>query len=189
MKSRIYKQGLFLVFYCCYQFNSFAQISRKEIVDASSIAFNIYKQIHKHPELGKKEFITSALIKTSLKEYGYSEFYDVPGLPTAVIGVLDSKKPGPVIGLRTELDARPGKENTGLSYSSLIDTTVHSCGHDAHASILLATAEILFKNIKSLRGKIVFIFQPAEETKGGADDIVNAGVLKKLGIERIYAFC
>jgi amidohydrolase len=164
-----------------------AQINLKDIKDASGIAFDIYKRIHQEPELGKKEFKTAALIKAKLQEFGYTEFFDIPGLPTAVIAILNSKKPGPVIGLRAELDARPGKENTGLPYSSLIDTVMHSCGHDAHASILLATANTLIKNSKPLKGKIVFIFQPAEETKGGADDIVNSDVIKKLGIERIYA--
>lgn len=164
-----------------------AQISVAKINQAADFGFEIYKIIHQEPELGKKEFKTMALIKSKLKEIGYTEFKDVPGLPTAVIAVLDSKKPGKVRGLRAELDARPGKENTGLSYSSKVDSVMHSCGHDAHASILLATAKLLMENKTALSGKIVFIFQPAEETEGGADDIVKAGIIQQLNISTLFA--
>jgi amidohydrolase len=187
MIMKVFKRHGFIILFFYFQINCFAQIKQKDILDASAVAFDIYKQIHKYPELGKQEFKTSTLIKSKLQQFGFKEFYDLPNLPTAIIAILDSKRPGPVIGLRAELDARPGKENTNLPYASIIDTVMHSCGHDAHASILLAAAEVLMKNVKLLTGKIVFIFQPAEETKGGADDIVDAGMLKKLSIERIFA--
>ncbi|MBK7589282.1 MAG: M20/M25/M40 family metallo-hydrolase [Bacteroidetes bacterium] len=80
-----------------------------------------------------------------------------------------------------------GKKNSGLSYSSKIDSVSYTCGHDAHTSILLGTAKLLFSKIKKHKGKIYFIFQPAEETKGGADDIVNSGIPKTLNIQNIYA--
>lgn len=165
---------------------SFSQ-TKEELKENSNYAFEIYKQIHQYPELGKKEFKTSELIKNELKKIGFTEFYEVSNLPTCVIATIDTKQDGPTIAFRAELDARPGNENSGLRYSSKIDSVSHSCGHDAHASILLGTAKLLFSKKEELKGKIYFIFQPAEETKGGADDIVNSGILKTLKIQNIYA--
>ena len=165
----------------------YAQILHQKIKEASEFAFTIYKQIHRQPELGKKEFKTALLIKTNLEKFGYTDFREIKSLPTAVIAVLDTKRPGKTIGLRAEIDARPGKEKTGLPYSSETDNTMHSCGHDAHTSMLLATAKLLIENQNLLAGRIIFIFQPAEETKGGADDIVASGILKTLGVENLFA--
>lgn len=165
---------------------SFGQ-SKKQLTETAEYSFSVYKQIHQYPELGKEEFKTAALIKGELQKSGYSRFYAVEGLPTAIIAELDTRKPGPVIAFRAELDARPGHENTGLSYASTIDSLMHSCGHDAHASILLGTAKLMSSLKNQLKGKIYFIFQPAEEIKGGADDIVNSGILKQLKIESMYA--
>lgn len=182
----IYLKIIFII--CCHcHLEASGQITSKELSDAGSFTFSIYKQIHQNPELGKKEFKTAELILSNLKSFGYTEFYNVPDLPTAIIAVLDTKRNGPVLGLRAELDARPGKEITGLPYSSSVPNVMHSCGHDAHASILLATAKLLKEHSKGLTGKIVFVFQPAEETAGGADDIVDAGILQQLKIEKLYA--
>ncbi|MFZ6025870.1 MAG: M20 metallopeptidase family protein [Bacteroidota bacterium] len=165
---------------------SFPQ-TKEEAKEIADYTFEIYKQLHQYPELGKQEFRTAQLIKKELQKIGYTQFYDVPNLPTCVITVLDSKNEGHVIAFRADIDARPGKENTGLPYSSKIDTTIHSCGHDAHTAILLGTAKHLYSQKKNLKGKIYFIFQPAEETKGGADDIVNSGILTQLKIEKMFA--
>ncbi len=174
--------SLFILLHCTVNSQS-----NEQIKEAAKYTFEIYKQIHQEPELGKKEFKTSALIKKELQKIGYTKFYTVQVLPTCIIAELDTQVPGPIIALRAELDARPGKENTGLPYASKTDTTNHSCGHDAHASILLGTAKLLFKNKAALKGKIYFIFQPAEEVKGGADDIVKSGILKSLKVENIFA--
>jgi amidohydrolase len=180
--------GMILFVLClCGHLSAIAQITQKELSDAGAFTFSIYKQIHQKPELGKAEFETSALITSNLKKSGYTEFHSVPDLPTAVIAVLDTKRNGAVIALRAELDARPGKEATGLPYSSQVCNVMHSCGHDAHTAILLSTASLLHKHAASLSGKIVFIFQPAEEIAGGADDIVNSGILKTLKVEKLYA--
>lgn len=149
--------------------------------------FESYKTIHQYPELGKKEFKTSAFIKSELEKTGYKNFINIDTLPTSVIAVFDSGKPGKTIALRAELDARPNQEKTNLSYSSKINGVMHSCGHDAHASILLGTAKYVMDYKDFFTGKIIFVFQPAEEIKGGADDIVNSGILKKLGVEKIFA--
>ncbi|CAM2957821.1 N-acetyldiaminopimelate deacetylase [Flavobacterium succinicans] len=177
--------ALFLV--CCNLFFSISFCQTKvQLVEASDYCFNIYKQIHQNPELGKNEIKTSALIKEELKKMGYGTLIEIPILPTCVIAELDTKKPGPVIAFRAELDAKKGKEETGLPYASKLNLS-HSCGHDAHASILLATAKLLMSVKGNLKGKIYFIFQPAEEIAGGADDIVNSGKLEELGIKNIFA--
>ncbi len=162
-----------------------------EIDKIHELVLRTYHSIHENPELGKKEFNTQKLIIKKLRELGYTKFIKSALAPTAVITILDTQKPGPVIALRSEMDARPlaggGKEPESHSPRSLIPGVMHNCGHDVHASILLGAAGILIRNTHVLSGKIVFIFQPAEEIKGGADDIVNEGLLKKLGIRKMFA--
>lgn len=104
-----------------------------------------------------------------------------------MIATFDTGKPGKTICLRAEMDARPQQEATGLPYASKIPGVMHSCGHDAHAAILLAVAQLLPSLKSQLRGKVVLLFQPAEETAGGADDIVASGVLTTLGVNAIFA--
>ncbi|MBX9724764.1 MAG: amidohydrolase [Candidatus Obscuribacterales bacterium] len=146
-----------------------------------------YEEFHRHPELGKVEFKTSEYIKTKLKDFGYTNIQSIKAVPTTVIAILDTAKPGPTICFRAEMDARKCQESSGVSYSSEIAGTMHNCGHDAHSAILLDTAHRLMKSKESLSGKIVFLFQPAEECPGGADDIVNDGILNRLGVQAIFA--
>lgn len=146
-----------------------------------------YEAIHRHPELGLQEEQTAKLVETRLRALGFTTFVKAAKLPTAVIAVLDTGRPGRVRCLRAELDARPTQEKTGLPYRSAIDGRMHNCGHDAHTAILLGAAEVLMKQRAELTGKIVFLFQPAEEVAGGADDIVADGALDRLGVQAVYA--
>jgi amidohydrolase len=146
-----------------------------------------FEEFHRHPELGKQEIETSRRVRARLRAVGFTRFEDIPALPTAVVAVLDTGRPGPTIALRSELDARPGDETTGLPYASTVKGVMHSCGHDAHAAILLGAARVLFARRSALRGRVVFVFQPAEETPGGADDIVADGVLDRLHVKAIFA--
>lgn len=149
--------------------------------------FRDYQSLHREPELGKKEQKTAAYIRSRLRDAGYLDFLPVNGLPTAVIAVLNTGKPGPTVCFRAELDGRPQAEESGLPYASQIANAMHSCGHDAHAAILLNAAQALSEEHSGLRGTIVFLFQPAEETPGGADDVVRDGLLKRLGVSSIFA--
>lgn len=146
-----------------------------------------YEAFHQNPELGKKEIETAKRVKQRLEALGFVHFESIAGLPTAVIAVLDTGKPGPTIALRAELDARPGDESTSLPYASKVHGVMHSCGHDAHTAILLGAARVLQARRTALRGRVVFIFQPAEEVAGGADDIVSDGVLDRLGVRAVFA--
>jgi amidohydrolase len=146
-----------------------------------------YKEIHEHPELGKQELRTAEFVRRHLKAAGYTNFISEPTLPTAVIAVLDTGRPGKIIVLRAELDARPGDEKVGVDYKSQEPGKMHSCGHDAHSAMLLTVANILLRHKEQLHGKFVFLFQPAEETPGGADDIVRDGILNSLKADMIFA--
>jgi len=150
-----------------------------------------YTYLHHNPELGKKEFKAHEFIEARLRELGYRDFVPSTSVPTAVIAILDSGRPGPVVALRAEMDARPlpSGENEPDSHSphSELPGLMHNCGHDVHASILLGTAAELMHHRSWLHGKVVFLFQPAEETPGGADDIVAETLLEKLKVTKIYA--
>jgi amidohydrolase len=146
-----------------------------------------FEAIHRHPELGKREVETANLVRKRLREMGFKDFVEVKGLPTAVITILDSGRPGPTIALRSELDARKATEKTSLPYASEVPGLMHSCGHDAHAAMLLGAAEVLVARKETLRGRVVFVFQPAEESPGGADDIVADGVLDRLQVTAMFA--
>lgn len=155
--------------------------------DLIDLVENVYVSIHENPELGHKEFKTQALIQETLKDIGFKDFIKSERAPTAVIALLDSGKPGPTIALRADMDARPVQENKNHSPVSKIDGVMHNCGHDAHTAMLIGAAHYLFNHPDSFAGKIVFLFQPAEEIRGGADDIVAEGILRDLGVEAIFA--
>jgi amidohydrolase len=150
-----------------------------------------YTFLHENPELGKKEIRAQAYLKDALESLGFTEFIPSIEAPTAVIAILDSGKPGPVVALRAEMDARPleigSVEPASHVPRSRIDGLMHNCGHDVHAAILLGSAAILRANRDRFAGKIVFLFQPAEETAGGADDIVHEAILVRLGVQSIFA--
>jgi amidohydrolase len=150
-----------------------------------------YRYLHENPELGKEETKAHAFLMDRLTQLGFTEFKEVAKLPTAIIAVLDTGKPGPTIALRAEMDARslPKEvdEPAGHNPRSSIPERMHNCGHDAHAAILLGAAAYLQDHKSEFVGRFVFVFQPAEESAGGADDIVEAGVLRELGVKAMFA--
>jgi len=155
------------------------------------------RNFHQYPELGNRELKTGAKIAEHLKSLGIKVQY--PVAKTGVVGILEGGKPGPVIGLRADMDALPIIERNGLPFASKEKTIfngqesgiMHACGHDAHMAILMATAEILAKNKAELKGTVKFIFQPAEEgpptgEEGGALLMVKEGVLENPKVEVIF---
>jgi amidohydrolase len=162
-----------------------------DVADALPLVTQTYTYLHEDPELGKKEFKAHDFLLAQLKTLGFDRFVPSDEAPIAVIAVLDSGRPGPVVALRAEMDARPLE--TGVNEPrvhqprSKIDGVMHNCGHDAHAAMLLGAASVLIRNKDKIAGKIVFLFQPAEETPGGADDIVHEKILTRLGVEKIFA--
>ena len=146
------------------------------------------RYLHQHPELSNRETQTAAYIAEHLRALGLEVQTGIA--KTGVVGVLRGGKPGPVVALRSELDALPNTEEVDLPFKSTVRTTyngkevgvMHACGHDAHMGILLGVAEVLSQLRPQLHGTVKFIFQPAEEgapagERGGAALMVKEGVL------------
>lgn len=155
------------------------------------------RHFHQFPELSNREVKTAEYIAKHLSKLGLEVKTGVAH--TGVVGILNTGKPGPVIGLRADMDALPVAERNDLPFASKekdvyngAETSVmHACGHDAHVAILMGVAEVLVRNKNSLRGTIKFIFQPAEEgppagEEGGAKLMVKEGVLDNPRVDAIF---
>jgi amidohydrolase len=155
------------------------------------------RDIHQHPELGNREFRTSALVAEHLKGLGFD--VKTGDAHTGVVGTLVGGKPGPVIALRADMDALPVTERVDLPYASKVRGTyngqevgvMHACGHDAHVAILMGVAEVLAARRDSIPGTIKFFFQPAEEgppagEEGGAELMVREGVMQNPKVEAVF---
>ena len=137
-----------------------------------------FKWLHQHPELGFEEFKTTKYLLDTLHAMGV-ETLDT-GMPTGTIAVIRGGQPGPVLGLRCDIDALPVQEASGLEYSSLYPGRMHACGHDFHAAAMLGTAALLQEMRSELRGMVKLVFQPAEELASGAEKVVSTGLLDDL---------
>lgn len=155
------------------------------------------RHMHQYPELSNREYKTMAYIAENLKEMDVT--IETGMAYTGVVAVLETGKPGPVIGLRADMDGLPVRERVNLPFASKEETEylgqkvgiMHACGHDSHVAILMGTAKILSSIKKDLKGKIVFVFQPAEEgapkgEEGGAALMIKQGLIDKYGIEVMY---
>src|SRR5260370_6614078 len=155
----------------------------------------IYKDIHSHPELSTREEKTSALVAKELRATGCEVTenfgkYDKPNFKCyGVIGIMKNGT-GPTVLVRTDMDALPVEEDTGLPYASKVTTkgddgrevhVMHACGHDAHMSAFIGTARALQRLKERWSGTIVFVGQPAEETVGGARALLKAGLYNRFG--------
>ena len=155
------------------------------------------RDFHEHPELSNREFRTSKIIADHLRSLGIEVKEGVA--KTGVVGILRGAKPGPVIGLRADMDALPVTERGNLSFASKARSTfngqevgvMHACGHDTHVAMLMSVAEILSEMKKDLEGTVKFIFQPAEEgppigEEGGAPLMVKEGVLENPKVDVVF---
>jgi amidohydrolase len=129
--------------------------------------------------------MTSGKIETLLSAMPGMEVIKGFGMPTCVIGRLGGDLPGGALAFRVEIDAVEVSEDTGLPFSSFDDRVSHVQGHDAHMASLLGTAMILSSHIEDLKQPVVFIFQPAEEGKGGSKILIEAGILEQFNINRM----
>lgn len=134
------------------------------------------RDLHKHPELGFQEERTASLVARELTALGMEV---TPGVgKTGVVALLEGSQPGPVILLRSDMDALPILEDTGAPYASVNTGVMHACGHDGHISALLTAARLLVAHREEIRGTVKFVFQPAEEGLGGAQAMIRDGVLE-----------
>jgi amidohydrolase len=148
----------------------------REVKNEYDFAVQLRRDLHRHPELGFKEKRTSQIIQQELTGLGFSVHDGIA--VTGVSGLLDTGKPGPVILLRFDMDALPIYEENEVEYRSEFEGVMHACGHDGHVAIGLTTARVLQKHRSNLSGKIRFVFQPAEEGLGGAQRMVQEGILE-----------
>jgi amidohydrolase len=156
------------------------------------------RDFHQNPELGNREVRTAGIIAAYLKSLGMEVKTGIA--TTGVVGILKGGYPGPVVALRSELDALPVTERTPVAFASKVTTTyngqtvgvMHACGHDSHMAMLMTVAEILSSMKSQLHGTVKFIFQPAEEgvpagEKGGAEEMIKEGVLENPKVDVIFA--
>ena len=140
------------------------------------------RALHRVPEKGFAEFNTQKIIMDALDEIGVP--YQTER--TWVIGLIEGALPGETVALRADIDALPLDEPEGLDFRSEHPGMMHACGHDAHTAILLGAAKVLGAMRASLHGKVKLLFQPAEETDGGAAPMVEAGAMENPHVDRVY---
>jgi hippurate hydrolase len=144
----------------------------------------VRRDIHKHPEMGYKEYRTSDLVAEQLSAWGYQVTRGLGG--TGLVGQLKKGSGHRAIGIRADMDALPIDEATGLAYASCNVGIMHACGHDGHTAMLLAAAKhIAQKGVFS--GTVNLIFQPAEEGLGGAKKMMEDGLFKQFPCDAIFA--
>ena len=142
------------------------------------------RDIHQHPEIGFKEFRTSDLVAERLQRWGFEVTRGLGG--TGVVGQLKRGTGTRKLGLRADMDALPIVETTGLPYASRHAGLMHACGHDGHTAMLLAAAEHLATSA-TFDGTLNLIFQPAEESLGGARKMMEDGLFDRFPCDAIYA--
>ncbi len=139
--------------------------------------------LHTHAELSENEFQTMDYICERLTEWGIPFRKGVA--ETGVVGLIEGTGEGPTVALRADIDALPIIEETGLPFASKNEGVGHACGHDAHTAILLEVAHILSQKRKDFCGKVKLLFQPAEETIGGAKRMIEDGCMQNPEVDYV----
>ncbi len=166
--------------------SSYAQtVTSKEVDAVYPAAHELYLDLHQNPELSSHETQTAAKLAARLRNLGYEVTEGVGG--TGVVAILKNGA-GPTVMLRTELDALPVEEKTGLAYASKVHAkddagrdvpVMHACGHDVHMAVLVGTADIMAHTKASWQGTLMLIGQPAEETISGAKRMIADGLFTR----------
>ena len=145
------------------------------------------RHFHQYPELARKEEKTAGKIAEVLGKLGIPFRTGIGG--TGTVAEIRSQRPGPALGLRADMDALPLQEKTDVPYRSRHPEIMHACGHDAHIAIALGTARLLVENRWAQRGagKIILIFQPAEESGAGASAMLESGIFGAEALEAVFA--
>jgi amidohydrolase len=142
------------------------------------------RDLHAHPELSFQEHRTAEVIAERLHAAGLAVQEGVGR--TGVVGLLEGERPGPTVAVRADVDALPILEDDDDRPSrSVTPGVMHACGHDGHAAVAVTIAEILAARRDALAGRLKFVFQPAEETVGGAQAMIADGVLEAPHVDRV----
>ncbi len=143
------------------------------------------RHLHQHPEIGYEVHETAAFVAEKLRQFGVDEIVTGIGR-TGIVGIINgSKGEGATIGLRSDMDALPMAEETGLEYASVHAGKMHACGHDGHMAMLLGAAKYLSET-RAFKGRVAVIFQPAEEDGAGGEAMVKDGMMERFDIREVY---
>ena len=145
----------------------------------------IRRDFHMNPELSENEFRTQEKICEYLNKWGIENYICAE---TGVVGIIKGKHKGKTIGIRGDIDALPIHEKSDVPYSSVTPGVMHACGHDAHAAIVLGIAKIIKEMADSegsINGNVKLLFQPAEETIGGAERMIQEGCMEAPNVDYV----
>lgn len=154
-----------------------------EILEYEAEMIAIRRDFHQHPELGFEEFRTSQRIAELLTEWGYEVHRGLGG--TGVVGTLKVGNGEKHLGLRADMDALPMQELTDVPWRSTVPGKMHACGHDGHCAILLSAARYLAEK-RPFSGTLHLIFQPSEESVGGARRMIEDGLFTLFPCDAIF---
>lgn len=158
------------------------EVSRDEVSELAEQLVAWRRDFHRHPEVAFEEERTSAVIKTYLEDQGLS-VRRCAGF--GLVGLLEGNPGAKTVALRADMDALPIKEEGGKDYLSLNPEAAHACGHDGHMAILMGAVKLLSRKKDKFSGRVVFLFQPAEERPpGGARKMIEEGAL--VGVDAIF---
>jgi amidohydrolase len=149
---------------------------KEHVAEQKNFIIQTRRDLHQIPETAYTERKTSAHITDVLTREGLQVQTGIAQF--GVTGLMDTKRPGPTLMIRADMDALPIEEETGLPFASMHPRAMHACGHDAHMAMVLGAARVLNKISNRLNGNIKFVFQPAEEGPGGAKRMIDAGVME-----------
>ncbi|MDJ0591053.1 MAG: M20 family metallopeptidase [Pleurocapsa sp. MO_226.B13] len=141
------------------------------------------RRLHQKPELGFQEQITAEFISQKLQAWQIPHQTEIA--QTGIVATIAGKSPGKVLAIRADMDALPIKEANEVPYRSQHEGKMHACGHDGHTAIALATAYYLSQHQNDFSGTVKIIFQPAEESPGGAKPMIEEGVLQNPNVDAI----
>ena len=142
------------------------------------------RHLHSIPELDFDLFDTAAFVAARLGEIGVDEIHE--GIAkTGIVALIRGREPGPVVGLRADMDALPILEAVDRPWKSTRPGKMHACGHDGHTTILLGAARYLAET-RNFAGTVALIFQPSEEMSGGGRVMVEEGMMERFGIGRVF---
>jgi len=152
----------------------------------STTVVDLRRRIHRQPETGLDLPLTQAIVTGRLDALGIA-YRKGKGL-SSVVGTVEGGSPGPDVILRADMDALPVREESGLEFASQVDGVMHACGHDTHVAMLLGAAELLAARRDRFAGRAILMFQPGEEGFGGADLMLDEGLLDGVDAATARAF-
>ncbi len=156
---------------------------RKAVADLLDEVINNRRALHQIPEIGLNTVQTAAYIKAKGEEYGV-DVIDESLLENSVIfKIIAPHGDGSSVGFRSDIDALPMKEETGVKFASKYEGRLHACGHDGHMAAMISTVQYLCAHKEALKKDVTIVFQPGEESPGGAKPLIEQGLFEKYPME------